>query len=332
MENEKLLNDIEIALSMAVDKETREKVMHIIISNLRNYEITKMETGVAVRDEVLNEDILKKYVACMAIDGKSKRTIKQYVWTLQKFEKVVGKTYTAVTTDDIRYFLGCLKMNGSKNSYISGQRACISAFYMWLEDEEIIEKSPCRKVKKIKVEKEIRLPFSAVEIDKLRSGCKRKIDRAIVELLLSSGVRCEELCNLKLMDVDLAKRIVNVKDGKGGKDRVTYMSDVAAEHIGKYLASRKVVGPYLFMPVRSKYDHYSIRGIEGIVSRAGDRAEVEDVHPHRFRRTFATDLYKRGMDIASISKLMGHANIEVTKQYIYIADEQLHGEYRRFTA
>lgn len=323
-----LLRDMEIALSMCVDNETKETVMHCIISAMRNYDVIPIVRDLTVRHEMLNEDILKKYAACLLIDGKTKSTAYQYIRMLRKLSEVTGKPFTDMKVDDIRYFLGLSKKRGLKNSSIENQRSYIASFFQWLHDEEEIEKNPCRKIKTIKVEEEIRLPFSPVEIDKLRSSCKRTIDRAIMELLLSSGVRCEELCNLKVVDIDLSKRIVNVKCGKGGKDRVTFMSDVAAEHIRKYLNSRKLIGPFLFIPA-SKNDRFSTRSIEAIVGRTGLRAEVEDVHPHRFRRTFATDLYKHGMDIASISKLMGHANIEVTKRYVHISNEQLYSEYRR---
>ena len=328
---EKLIKDIEIALSTRLSEEDRETVMHVIISAMRDYEVAKAVTDLAVRHEDVNEKLMKRYAACMMIDGKAEGTIRQYLRTLRKLEEAVNKPFTKMKTDDIRYFLGGMKMRGSKNSHIENQRSYISAFFQWLFDEEEIEKNPCRKIKTIKVEEEIRLPFSAVEIDKLRTSCRRQIDRAIIELLLSSGVRREELCNLKVCDINLEKRTVSVRDGKGGKDRMTYISDIAAQHIRLYLKGRKTVGPYLFVP-QSGREQYGDGSIWNIVHKLGKKANVDDVHPHRFRRTFATDLYKRGMDIASISKLMGHTNIEVTKRYIHIANEQLESDYRRYAA
>ena len=181
------------------------------------------------------------------------------------------------------------------------------------------------------MEKEIRYPFSAVEIDKLRSACKRKLDRAIIETLLSSGIRCEELCNVNVTDVDLDKKTLRVRQGKGNKDRVVYISDVAAEHIKIYLSSRKLQSEALFVSQMSK-ERFSTDGIKALVKRIGSRAGVTNVHPHRFRRTFATDLYKRGMDILTISKLMGHANIDTTRRYITTADDQLQAEYNKYSA
>ena len=328
---EKLLRDIEISLSMNLDKEDREKAMYCIISTMRDYDVVPIVTDLTVRYETLNEDILKRYAACLKIDGMADSTIKQYLRTLKKLEEAVRKPFVKMTTDDLRYFLGSFKMRGLKNSSVENQRANVSAFFAWMVAEELIVKSPCLKIKTIKVEKEIKLPFSPVEIDNLRSTCRRQIDRAIIELLLSSGIRCNELCNLKISDIDLDKRVVNVKGGKGGKDRITYMSDIAAEHIRKYLNRHKVIGPYLFKP-NSKHDKFCVRSIEEIINRTSKRAEVEDAHPHRFRRTFATNLYKRGMDIHEIQRLMGHSNVQTTLGYIYTDDEQIRAAYSKYAA
>ena len=137
------------------------------------------------------------------------------------------------------------------------------------------------------------------------------------------------MCNLKIDDVDLERLTLRVRRGKGGKDRCIYISDVAAEHIKRYLSTRKVDSDVLFV---ARGDKYTTNGILRMVMRIGKRAGVEKVHPHRFRRTFATECRRRGMDIHTISKLMGHSNIDTTERYIYTADDQLQAEYRKYSA
>ena len=328
---DKLLRDIEIKLSLQFDTDQREKIMRTVISCLNDYDVTKRTTDLTVRSEDINERLLKRYAACLAIDGLAKGTIMQYVRTLRKLGGLIEKPYTEMSAYDIRFFLADIKARGSKNSHVENQRAYVSAFYQWMFSEEIIEKNPCLKIKPIKVEKEIRFPFSPVEIDKMRTSCKRELDRAIIETLLSSGVRCEELCNLDRADVDLEKNVLHVRLGKGSKDRVVYINDVAAEHIKIYLSKRKDDSPALFVS-QTRKERFTEGGIKALVNRIGIKSEVENVHPHRFRRTFATEMYRRGMDINTIRKLMGHSSVATTQRYIYTADEQLQSEYRKYSA
>lgn len=197
--------------------------------------------------------------------------------------------------------------------------------------EDIISKNPCEKIKPIKCENVRRLPFSDVQIDKLRLACRSEKTRAMIEVLLSSGVRCEELINLDINDIDIRRRSVRVRNGKGGKDRVTYISEVAAEHLDHYLNSRNDNGPELFRSQQGgRYsDETSILRIMKSLSK---RAGVDNVHPHRFRRTFATQLYRRGMDLHEIQRLMGHSNVQTTLGYIYTDDAQLRAAYQKYAA
>lgn len=175
-----------------------------------------------------------------------------------------------------------------------------------------------------------RLPFNDVEIDKLRSVCKTPKRRAVIEVLLSSGVRCEELTNLDIGDVDMRNRTLLVRNGKGGKDRIVYISEVAAEHLERYLSTRKDSSVELFRTQQG--ERYSCSGIQDMMRRLGKAAGISNVHPHRFRRTFATNLYKRGMDVHEIQRLMGHSNIQTTLGYICTDDAQLRAAYERYAA
>ncbi len=327
---DKLLRDIEIKLSLQFDKDTRDKIMQSVISSLNDYDVTERATDLVVRSDDINARLIKRYIACMRIDGMSDGTIKQYIYSLSKLGGMIGKPFTEMSAYDIRFYLGEVKARGCKNSTVENQRANISAFFQWMYKEEVIERNPCEKIRAVKIEKEIRLPFTAVEIDNLRMACKRPVDRAIIETMLSSGIRCEEMCNLKISDVDFDRKTIRIRRGKGGKDRIVYISDVAAAHIRTYLEKRKETCDYLFASRTG--GNYTKRGVQDLVKRIGEKAGVENVHPHRFRRTFATEARRRGMDIHTISKLMGHSNIATTERYIYTADDQLQAEYRKYSA
>lgn len=328
---DKLIRDIEIKLSETCPGIDRDQVMICIISCLDEYDVSEKSTQLAERPQDVNDRILKRYSACLLLDGKSKNTIFQYIRTCRKLGQDSGKYFTEITTNDIRLFLGQLKVRGAKNSTIENQRSYISAFFRWMLAEDIISKNPCEKIKPIKCENVRRLPFSDVQIDKLRLACRSEKTRAMIEVLLSSGVRCEELINLDINDIDIRRRSVRVRNGKGGKDRVTYISEVAAEHLDHYLNSRNDNGPELFRSQQGgRYsDETSILRIMKSLSK---RAGVDNVHPHRFRRTFATQLYRRGMDLHEIQRLMGHSNVQTTLGYIYTDDAQLRAAYQKYAA
>lgn len=327
---DKLIKDMEIKLSEMCPEIDRGRVMACIISCLADYDVSEISTEVMERPQDTNDRILRRYGACLALDGKSNGTIKQYLRTCRRLGQESNKKFTEIKTEDVRIYLGQLKLNGASNRHIENQRAYLSAFYQWMKAEEYIERSPTEKIRPIKCEKVRRLPYTEVQIDKLRSACDTSKKRAMIEVLLTSGVRCEELINLDISDVDIRNRTILVRDGKGGKDRITYISELAAEHLEVYLRTRKDTEPELF---RAKGGRYTTTdAIRKLMASIGTAAGVQNVHPHRFRRTFATNLYKRGMDIHEIQRLMGHSNIQVTLEYIYTDDAQLQAAYRKYAA
>ena len=328
---DKLIHDIELKLAISCPGTDRERILQCVISCLNDYDVTARETGITVRYEDTNERILKRYVACIRIDGKSEKTIYQYVTCCSKLGAFLQKPYTEMSAYDIRYFLAEQKAKGIQNRTVENYRSYISAFFHWMAVEEIIQKDPCEKIKPIKVEDKQRLPFTSVEIDLMRSACKTLKRRAILEVLLSSGVRCEELVRLDVNDVDIKNRALTVRRGKGGKSRKTYISEVAAEHLEKYLNSRKDDHPELFQN-RSGERYETTCAIRKLVNAIAADAGVKKAHPHKFRRTFATTLYKRGMDIHEIQRLMGHSNVQTTLEYIYTEDSQIRSAYEKYAA
>lgn len=327
---DKLIQDIELRLATFCPDIDRDVVMRQVMAAMKDYDVTERQTELAIRHEDINERILKRYVACLRVSGKSENTVKQYISTCTRLADLIRRPFTEMTATDIWFYLGELKAKGNQNRSIENQRANLSAFFQWMFVEELISKNPCMKVKPIKIEDKVRLPFTSVQLDKLRSGCKDARQRAMVEVLVSSGVRCAEFCNLKISDVDLRSRTILVRNGKGGKDRKTFMSDLAAAHLEKYLAERKDDRPELFLSNYKKA--YTQKGVDRQLKNVAKRAGVDNVHPHRFRRTFATSLYNRGMDIHEVQRLMGHSNINTTLGYIYSDDDQIRAAYHKYAA
>lgn len=298
---------------------------------LASYDVKEQSTAVSIHDDK-NDRFLKRYAACLSVDGKSKKTTKMYVQRLKAFSDFIGIPFDKVGTYDIRFYLASMKEKGVSGRTLENYRSYISAFYQWMSKEDIIVKNPCDKIPPIKYKEEVRSAFSDIEIDSLRSACKTERQRAMVEILLSSGVRVEELCNINLDDIDMANLSIRIREGKGSKERTVYITDVCAIHIRRYLLSRGGnASPCLFISEKKK-ERLTPGGARHILKRISKSAGVDNVHPHRFRRTFATNLSKRGMDIQTIARLMGHSNIQTTMVYVAMDESRVNNEYRKYTA
>ena len=323
------IRTVETTLINHFDPEQVSMISNVLAKTLAEYEITDRCTSIEPYDGG-NERIIKQYAACLIVDGKSKNTVAQYVRTCRKLSELIGKPFTEMNAYDVRFFLAKEMERGLSDQSRENQRANLSAFFQWMTNEEIIPKNPIAQIKPIKCHQEVKKAFSDIEIDALRSACKSLKERALIEFLLSTGARVSEVAEMKVQDVNIETLSVHILHGKGDKERITYTTAVGMKHLLAYIHSRKETGDALFY---SK-NHEPIRtsGIRFILNNVAKRAGVSNVHPHRFRRTFATNLSKRGMAVQEIQKLMGHANINTTLVYIATDDSMVQASYKKYTA
>ena len=323
------LHSVEESLLNVIDVDRLHQVVDEVTKVLSEYEITQRCTDLAPLDDA-NTKIAKRYCACLLVDGKSERTIKQYRRAIERFSNFMHKPFTEIGAYDIRYYLACEKERGVSNLTLNNTRGYLSAFYHWMNTEDLISKNPMENIKPIKFTEEVKLPFSDTEIDSLRSACKTEKDRAIVEVLLSSGVRVSELSQMNVEDIDMATLTVHVRHGKGDKERITYINSVAAKHLKAYLDNRKDDGEALFYS--KQHQRIGISSIRYVLLEVAKRAKVAHVHPHRFRRTFATGIAARGMGVHEIQKLLGHSNISTTMEYITVTNDDVKASYNKYIA
>ena len=163
-------------------------------------------------------------------------------------------------------------------------------------------------------------------------------DRAIVELLFSSGLRVSELANLNRDHVNTKRREFMVR-GKGQKDRPVFIGEAAAERVDEYLAARLDNLPPLFLSysrnntVSNKGDYRRLtpRSIQRIINKYARLAGItKHVSPHTMRHSFATDLLMNGADLRSVQSMLGHSNISTTQVYTHVTDEHLREVYEKF--
>ena len=320
----------EILVHFVQDPVTVGAIADKIAIALNDYELTERCTEIVPR-EAINEKLIKRYCGCLSVDGKSEKTIHQYRRSVTLLSDFLGKPFTEMGTYDIRFYLAMNKERGVSERSLENIRANLSSFFQWLTIEEVIEKNPMLKIRPIKYVKEIKRAYSDVEIDKLRSACKNEKERALVEFLLATGVRVDELCQMDITDVDMQTMTVHVRHGKGGKERITYITPVAIEWLKKYLAKRRDLECGILF-ANKNHERIHAVGIRYILNQIAKRAGVTNVHPHRFRRTFATGLAKRGMDVREIQKLLGHSNINTTLEYICTDDTGVKASYQKYIA
>ena len=145
----------------------------------------------------------------------------------------------------------------------------------------------------------------------------------VIELLFASGMRVSELCDLRVCDIDMKQGCVRII-GKGNKERTIYLTDIAVMHLGKYIGTRTEGALF-----RGKGTARMTKGgIEAAVKRIGEQAGVTNVHCHRFRRTLASNLIQKGVNILTVAQILGHADLRTTQEYCYIGSTDVQAAYR----
>lgn len=303
-----------------------------------NYEQTEFLKEVLLKefnnndkeDEIINESYLSSFLNSKRIEGCSVRTIEFYKINLEKFLLYFrNKNIVILTTEDIRKYLVDYE-NNSKSSKLTldNIRRIISSFYSWLEDEGIVTKSPVRRIKKIKYAQVIKSAFSEEEIISIKENCKNFRDLCIVDFLLSTGVRIGELVNIKVSDINFLLKECIVT-GKGNKQRKVYFDSITKMHLKDYLKLNPRESEYLFLSLNNKHK-LSIRTIETILTEIGEKTNINNVHPHRFRRTLATRAIDKGMPIEQVKVLLGHSQIETTLRYAVVNDKNVKNGYGKY--
>lgn len=273
---------------------------------------------------------LKLYLEACEQAGKSKGTIELYQFHLSHFLSYANKDVTSITDDDIYSYLYTYRHKRTvSNSYLNQIRLVLNGFFKWLIKRRILACNPVDSIDSVKCQKKVKKPLSAKELEQLRSACESERDLAIIECLYSTAVRASELLQLNRSDISFSKDDITVL-GKGNKERITYLNAKSHIHLQNYLALRTDDNPALFVSSKAPHERLTRRGLEDLINRIATTAKVEKVHPHRFRRTSATDLLNAGMPIEQVQELLGHKSIETTRIYCTVNQESVKHNHSRY--
>ena len=277
-----------------------------------------------------NFELLDLFLSAKQVEGCSKKTLIYYKSTIEKMLVDVDKRIDNINTDDIRDYLSeyRFKRNSSKTT-IDNMRRILSSFFSWLEDEDYILKNPVKRIKKIKQGRVVKEILSDENLETLCNNCDNIRDLAMLELLISTGMRVGELVKLNIEDIDFQEREC-VVFGKGESERVVYFDARTKIHLLQYLNERKDQNRALFVSFRKPYNRLGINGVEIRLKQLGQKSSIENVHPHKFRRTLATNAIDKGMPIEQVQKLLGHMQIDTTMQYAMVNQSNVKNAHRRF--
>jgi integrase/recombinase XerD len=298
-------------------------------------------------------------------EGLSPNTIRSYTENLALWQEYVGdRAMAKVTTQQIREFLVYLKttykprrLGGDDrplaSKTIRNYWVSLSAFFHWASEKfgiaNPVKGVPAPKFQDIPVE-----PFTREQITSLlkaadfmreartverRAFTMRRAtanrDRAIILVLLDTGLRASELCALNVGDVDLKSGKVDVKHGigggaKGGKGRVVFLGKACRRTVWRYLAERED-GEDLDAPLFiGRLDHRMNKGVlRQLIVGLGEKAGITKCHPHRFRHTFAITYLRSGGDVFTLQSMLGHSTLEMVQHYARVAQMDVEQAHRR---
>ena len=264
------------------------------------------------------------------VEGRSERTLGLYNLHLRRMLQCLNKPVQEITEGDLFLYIERYKRQRQVSGvYLDNIRLVFSSFFGWLNAKGYIRKNPAAGLDPIKTEKRIKKPLSDIELEKLRRKCGLERDLALIEFLYSTGVRVSELVALNRQDIDFVSMDVIVY-GKGAKERETYLTAASCMHLKEYLDSRKDDNEALFVSLRAPHKRLTVSGVEEILRRLGRCTGIEKVHPHRFRRTMATNILNKGMPIEEVKEILGHVKLDTTMIYCQVGRENVKHSHRKY--
>lgn len=285
-------------------------------------------------------------ISCQA-RGLSPNTLADYSRTFDKFSRHRPEDphLDHLTSADISDFLASIQgvTNKSKRNYYIG----LSSLWTWALTEQLAASHVVREIPPPKPEQRLIQPFTLQEVKAImgavnrsriyksptglaRDHALRQADRnrAILLTLLDTGMRASELVGLKLVDLDIKSNKIKVL-GKGNKERSVPISSRTAQALWRYIAQRDQQRGLDPVFITSSGAALSRRDLYHRLNEIGKRAGIQNVHPHRFRHTFAIMYLRNGGDVYTLQAILGHTTLEMVRHYARIAQTDLETAHRR---
>lgn len=295
-----------------------------LADELSKFELEQNETN---KPDIESRELLEEFLATKEIEGKSPNTISHYRYILTRMFDDINLPVRDIMIFSLRRYLAKLKQSGLQDVTVEGIRCVICSFFGWVHRENLIDVNPAGNLGPIRCEKKVKKPLSDVDIETLKECAANIRDRAIISFLLSTGCRISEVCGLNRDGIDFAN-LECVVHGKGNKQRTVYIDDVTAMLLKRYLRQRTDDHEALF--IGKGTTRLTPAGVRFMLNKLAEEAGVDHVHPHRFRRTLATNLVDHGMPIQEVASILGHEKLETTMKYVFINKTHVKNDYKKY--
>lgn len=332
---EKVRNNIMIKMQYHLDSVTMDILNNVILHEFAGIEIVEMETLPATVDDT-NKYIIDLFMLKKA-PKLSQKTVTYYLETINAFIAKVNKPLTKVTSMDIEMFLNSIRATNKEVS-LNNNRRNISAFFTWMRKSHLILENPCDAIEPYKEALKPIDHLEPEEFEQLKSGCKHKRDRAMIEFLRCTAMRVGEVAQTRICDIDWNACEVLVYGEKTRTYRSVWLDSVAITYLQDYLSDRGVARnseePIFTHVVGDKSVGLSKDGIRLSLASIKKRADMQRrVYPHLLRKTTATNIVKRGGTISDAGEYIGHKQKSTAgKHYAFIGKEHTQDIFRRYVA
>ena len=324
---DKLITQITTVMAKHLSAQQLENLQKVLTAAFVNVEVAEIKSA---NEQKSNSKLLELFISAKRIEGCSEKSLKYYKMIIENTFVSLKTSIRDLTSSDLRtYRARYHQERKSSKVTIDYMRRIFSSFFSWLEDEDYILKSPVRRIHKIKTDKTIKETLSDEGLELLRDACDKIRDLAMIDLLASTGMRVGELVRLNREDINFYEREC-VVFGKGNSERIVYFDARTKIHLINYLDSRQDDNPALFVSLSSPHDRLLIGGVETRLRQIGEKADLNKVHPHKFRRTLATRAIDKGMPIEQVQHLLGHVKIDTTMHYAMVNQANVKNSHRKY--
>ena len=311
-----VINAVIRRMETELNNDQLKKLKVIMTLHLGNFHLEEQKNEVVIYDETSDIAAYKQYFISMKLKNLADGTIALRMRTIDKFMRWIRKPYKDITTWDIKEYLAQRTMvDRIASATLERERGTICLFFNWLYNEDYLPKDIGKSVEKIKVEKRLKHAFTPIEVELLRNACRKPKEKAVIEMLLSTGCRVSELVSICMEDYDSSRGEATVI-GKGNKERIVYFNAKAKVAIDNYLKIKPHTSGPILCGLKGPGTMFTPNGVQKMIREIANRAKVVHAHPHKFRRTAATIAINSEVDINNVRIFLGHEDIKTTQHYI----------------
>lgn len=324
----RILQELEIVTSTLVPDSDIVKLKYRYEEIISNYEVSR-KTPISLKNDM--SDKINLFISAKRMEGLSHNTIIGYERELSIFDDFVKKPAVMISTPDIRNYLS--SRENLKVGTIQKKLSIIRTFFSWLVDEEALIRNPANKIKGLKQPKRLPKSMTTTELEMMREGCRDYRDRAILEVMYSTGCRLSEISSMKERDIDWNTGSI-VIIGKGNKERIVYLNSRAKFYLKHYIKEKRENEDdceYLFTTTRRPWRQLQNKSIQDLIKKIAQKAGIDrNVHPHMLRHTMATLAMDSGIELGDLQQLLGHESANTTLRYISVNENRKRQAHKRF--